>query len=292
MRVLVFGADGMLGHQLMRHLQARHEVRGTVRRALAEYGPEVRALGALRGGVDVRREADVDAALEAFAPEAVVNAAGIVKQRDEAKAAIASIEVNALFPQRLAAWCAARRVRLVHFSTDCVFSGAKGMYSERDEPDPVDLYGRSKLLGEPAAAGCLTLRTSMIGTELSRKTGLLEWFLAQERGGPGASVSGYRKAVFSGLTTPELARVTGRLLEDGRSIEGLYHLSAAPITKFDLLTMIKDRLKMDIALRPDDRVTIDRSLDSRRLREALGYQPPSWAAMIDELAAGLGAGAR
>jgi dTDP-4-dehydrorhamnose reductase len=227
----------------------------------------------------VRDEKAVRDAVGAFRPEVVINASGVVMQRHEASAAIPSIEVNALFPHRLAALCRDVNARLVQYSTDCVFSGRKGAYSEAETPDPVDLYGRSKLLGEPGGAACLTLRTSMIGPELWRKTGLLEWFLAQKGSAPG-----YRRAIFSGLTTLEHARIIEQILAPASWKPGLYHLSAAAISKFDLLLMIKRRFQLDIEVIADDRVVVDRSLDSRRFREAFGYRPPAWEEMIDELA--------
>jgi dTDP-4-dehydrorhamnose reductase len=126
----------------------------------------------------------------------------------------------------------------------------------------------------------LTLRTSMIGTELARKTGLVEWFLSQR----GQTIKGYRTAIFSGFTTAELARVIERLLISHPQAAGLYHVSAAPISKFDLLSHLSDRLDLGIRIEPDDAVAIDRSLDSSRFRREFGYAPPSWDAMLDELA--------
>ncbi|HLX79299.1 MAG TPA: SDR family oxidoreductase [Burkholderiales bacterium] len=279
MRVLIFGGDGMLGHQLLRQLARKHETRATLRRPLGEYSTNLFSSANAVGGVDVRDADAVREALLVFRPDAVVNAAGIVKQRDDAEAEAASQEVNASFPQRLAGFCRETGAYLVHFSTDCVFSGRKGAYTEADSPDPVDLYGRSKLLGEVAGEGCLTLRTSMIGPELSRESGLLEWFLAQK-----GSVQGYRKAVFSGLTTLEQARVIERILAHQPRISGLFHLSAEPISKLDLLLMIKRRFGLNVEIVPDDRVVIDRSLDSKRFRDATGYRPPSWEQMVGELA--------
>lgn len=286
MRILIIGGDGMLGHQLLRHLGAQHEVRATLRRPLDEYPAGLFSPANAVGGIDVRDAMAVRGVLTSFRPDAVVNAAGIIKQRDEANAAIASIEVNALFPHRLAALCRAAGAYLVHYSTDCVFSGSKCAYTESDAPDPVDLYGRSKLLGEPTGEGCLTLRTSMIGPELSRKTGLLEWFLAQK-----GSVPGYRRAVFSGLTTLEHARIVERVLERPPRISGLYHVSGEAIAKYDLLRMIARHFALATEVLPDDAVVIDRSLDSSRFRAAFGYRPPSWEEMIAELAR-LAAGSR
>jgi len=279
MRVLVLGGDGMLGHELFLHLTA-HEVKATLRQPLAAYAEQAPYnSGNAFPGIDVRAPGALDAVLEQFRPEAVVNAIGIVKQRPESEDAIVSLEVNSLFPHRLA--LASRRVgaRVVHFSTDCVFSGEKGGYREEDRPDAADLYGRSKLLGELAGEGALTLRTSMIGRSLYRRSSLVDWFLEQK-----GRVQGYRKAVFSGLTTRELSRVVAMLLAKHPHASGLYHLSAAPIDKHELLTKLRARLGLKMDIVPVDEPRIDRSLDSTRFRRVFGYSPPSWDQMLDELA--------
>lgn len=285
MRILIFGGDGMLGHQLLLHFRAQHETRVTLHRALGEYaaGGLFNADNALER-VDIRDFEAVRRAIGGFRPDAIINATGIVKQRAEAAQAVPSIEINALFPHRTAALCAESGIRFVHMSTDCVFSGRKGRYSEDDTPDAEDLYGRSKLLGEVAAPPCITLRTSIIGRELSRKTGLLEWLLAQR----GRRIKGYRRAIFSGFTTPEMARIIDRVLTGPGPGHGLFQVSSAAISKFDLLTLIRDRLKLDIAIEPDDDFVCDRSLDSARFRAAYDYQPPAWSTMIDELASSIG----
>ncbi len=279
MRVLIFGGDGMLGHQLLRHLSSRHEVRVTLHRPIGEYSGALFSAANAMGGVDVR---DVDAIRRAMAecrPEAVINAAGVVKQRNDAAADASSHEINAAFPHRLAEFCRESGAYLVHFSTDCVFSGRKGGYTEADVPDPVDSYGRSKLQGEVTGPGCITLRTSMIGPELSRRSGLLEWFLAQKGKAPG-----YRRAVFSGLTTPEQARVVERILGQNPTKSGLYHLSGEAINKYELLRLVARHFSLATSVEPDDALTIDRSLDSTRFRADFGYRPPSWDEMIAELA--------
>jgi len=284
MRVLIFGGDGMLGHQLLRHLAPRHETRVTLRRDLAEYT----RLGLFDrenafDRTDARDEQRVAAVVSAFRPEAVVNAAGIVKQRPEAHDPGLAEEVNARFPHRLAGLCRAHGTRLVHLSTDCVFSGEKGNYAESDRPDPVDLYGQTKLEGEVDAPGVITLRTSMIGTELHRKTSLVEWFLAQK----GGTVKGYRRAIFSGFITAELARLIEKLVTRHPDARGIYHAGSAPISKFDLLDGLNRRLRLGITLTPDDAAARDRSLDSSRFRAAFGYAPPSWDDMLDELASSI-----
>jgi dTDP-4-dehydrorhamnose reductase len=280
MRILILGGDGMLGHQLLRHFGTRHVARATLRGPLERYaGYGLFHAGNAVDGVDVQDFGTVRRVFTGFRPDAVINATGIVKQRAEAAEAIPSIEINALFPHRLAALCAEAGTRLVHMSTDCVFSGKQGGYREDDPPDATDIYGRSKLLGEVSASPAITLRTSIIGSELSRKTGLLEWFLAQQ-----GTIRGYRRAIFSGFTTTEMARIIEMLLTRYPGAHGLYHVSSAAISKYELLTLIRDRLGLSTRIEPEDDFHCDRSLDSTRFRAAFAYEPPSWPAMIDELA--------
>jgi dTDP-4-dehydrorhamnose reductase len=213
-------------------------------------------------------------------PDAVVNAIGIVKQRNDSKEAIPSIEVNALFPHRLAQACKAAGARLVHMSTDCVFSGRKGQYSELDLADAEDLYGRSKYLGEVHDPGCLTLRTSIIGLEINRKTSLIEWFLSQK-----GTIRGFRRAIYSGLTTQAMADAIEHFLTLDTHLSGVWHLSSTPIDKYELLTGLSRRLgRTDITIEPDETFVCDRSLSARALFEQTAYRPPSWDAMLDGLA--------
>jgi dTDP-4-dehydrorhamnose reductase len=280
-RIMVIGGDGMLGHSLLSGLSRAHEVCVTVRRDLAEYetfGPFHR--GNTYDSVDVRDIVRVAEVVGDFRPEAIVNAAGIVKQREEARRAIPSIEVNALFPHRLAVVARAAGARLIHVSTDCVFSGGRGRYRESDAPDPVDVYGRTKLLGEVADEGCLTLRTSIIGLELTSKRGLVEWALSQS-----GEVRGYRRAIYSGVTTSELTRLVDNLLERHPKLHGVWHVASEPISKYDLLRALFGKVgRPGVSVVPDDDVFCDRSLDGSAFNEATGYRPMSWDDMLEELA--------
>ncbi|MEJ7759416.1 MAG: SDR family oxidoreductase [Gemmatimonadaceae bacterium] len=281
MRLLVLGANGMLGHQLVESLRSRHEVQGTVWLGEAAYSGIRKFLPeTVHYGIDVRDYSTVDDLLHRVRPDAVINAVGIIKQRDDAHDAVLCVEVNALLPHRLAATCAEISSRLVQMSTDCVFSGRSGMYSESDLTDACDLYGRSKLLSEVVSPGALTLRTSIIGLELSRKVSLIEWFLAQQ--GP---VKGFRKAIYSGFTTLEMARIIEHALVRHPTKSGLYHVSSEPIDKYSLLCMLRDRLGRPADIVPDDEFICDRSLDSTRFRSEFGYTPPDWGVMLDDLAA-------
>lgn len=282
MNILILGGDGMLGHQLLRTLTDRHDVIVTLRRPLPDY----REYGLFSptnavAGLDVRDWPRLSGVIRSHAPQTVVNCVGIVKQRQDAKAAIPSLEVNSLLPHRLAELCAELGAQLIHLSTDCVFSGRQGAYRETDEPDPLDLYGRSKLLGEVTYAPGLTLRTSIIGLELSRKTGLVEWFLAQR-----GTIKGFRRAIYTGLTTIEMSRLIERLATEQRALHGVWHVASQPINKYDLLVAFARKLgRTDVAIVADDEFVCDRSLRAERFDAATGYQPPTWDAMLTELAA-------
>jgi dTDP-4-dehydrorhamnose reductase len=278
-RVLVLGGTGMLGHVLWRACAERFDAYATVRadepsaEAAEMLDPE-----RIVTGVRVEEPRSIARALEETRADAVVNCIGVVKQAVDDPAV--AIRANALFPHELAAACRERGARLIHVSTDCVFSGQKGGYAEADPPDPVDVYGRSKLLGEVTTPGALTIRTSMIGREIATSHGLLEWFLAQS----GGTVRGFTRAVFSGPTTPVLSRAIADVLERHQSLEGLYHLGAEPIDKHELLLLLRDAFEVEVEVEPDESVVIDRSLDSTSFRTATGWSPPSWQEMVAELA--------
>jgi dTDP-4-dehydrorhamnose reductase len=289
MRILILGGDGMLGHRLLMHLQQQeHDVRVTLRQQLADYYYAQYGLFTQENsytGVEVRDMGRLLEVMADFHPEAVVNAVGIIKQRGEAKEAIPSLEINSILPHRLALLCNATGARLVHMSTDCVFSGCRGNYTEDDVADAEDLYGRTKLLGEVSQPGCVTLRTSIIGLELSRKkkkkTGLIEWFLAQR-----GEIRGFTKAVYTGLTTAEMSRVIERVLLEHPELSGLWQVASAPINKYDLLVRFSEVLgRRDIEIIPDDAVKIDRSLVPVAFEKATGYSAPGWDEMLEELGA-------
>jgi dTDP-4-dehydrorhamnose reductase len=275
MRVLILGGSGMLGHALWQDFSDRFDAYVTLRRTADSY-PGLFDPGRTVENVSADDVDSVARAMTAVRPDVVVNAIGIVKQAAAASDPVPSLTVNALFPHRLAALCEASGARLIHMSTDCVFSGRKGGYRESDVPDAEDLYGRSKLLGEVDSGDCLTLRTSIIGRELGSSHGLLEWFLSRD----GGTVSGYRRAIFSGFTTQALADMIAWLLADQRDLRGIWHVASEPISKYDLLCLLKEHYRLDIEIEPDDAFACDRSLDGREFRRATGFTPKPWPEMI------------
>ena len=276
-KLLVLGATGMLGNAVLRLFAESpgFEATGTVRtsgsRNLLPAGLADRVVV----GVDVENPDALVQLLSDLRPDVVVNCIGLVKQLAAADDPLAALPVNALLPHRLARMCGLAGARLVHVSTDCVFSGSKGMYLETDVADAKDLYGKSKHLGEVDYPHAVTLRTSIIGHELAGARGLIGWFLAQE-----GSVRGYTHAIFSGLPTIELARVIRDHVIPRPELRGVYHVSAEPIAKYDLLRLVAEEYGKTIEITPDDRLHIDRSLDSSRFRGVTGYRPAPWRELV------------
>ena len=281
MRILILGGAGMLGHQLWRRLHHDYEVWVTLRKPLSHYAAYgLFEPGRTLSGVDVTNAEALTGAFRAARPQVVVNCVGIIKQLKEAQNPLLSLTVNSVLPHQLAQVCATADARLVHISTDCVFSGRRGNYTEVDVSDAEDLYGRTKFLGEVHETHCLTLRTSIIGRELETRSGLIEWFLSET----GKRINGFRRVIYTGFTTHELARIIETLLVKHPALGGMWQVSSEPINKYELLAMAKSAFGWSGEIVPDDKFVCDRSLNSARFREKTGYQPPGWQAMLEELA--------
>lgn len=276
-RVLVLGASGMLGHVVLRVMATspRHEAFGSVRSEAAKrLLPEALA-GRIVVAGDVENPDVLVRLFRSIRPQVVINCIGLVKQLSQADDPLSALPINAMLPHRLAGLCDVAQARLIHVSTDCVFSGKRGGYTEDDVPDATDLYGRSKLLGELTGVGTITLRTSIIGHELCSSHGLIDWFLSQHERCPG-----YTKTIFSGLPTAELARVISDVVLPRDDLSGIYHVAADPIAKYDLLRLVAKVYAKEIEIVPDDKVVIDRSLQAKRFHAATGYVPPSWPELV------------
>ena len=279
-RVLILGATGMLGSTLYRFLSLDHnlEVYGTLRsqKKIEHFSEKIRE--GLISGLDLESETGVLFAFSKLRPDVVINCVGIIKQSPKASDPLESLSINATLPHRLANYCRAMGARLIHFSTDCVFSGKKGQYLEDDFADANDLYGRTKYLGEVSNENTVTLRTSIIGHELDSCISLIDWFLCQE-----GTVRGFKKAIFSGLPTIEVARVVRDYILPNQELMGTYHLSAEPISKYELLKLVAQKYEQSILIIPDEDVVIDRSLNSGRFQAATGYSPLPWPELIESM---------
>jgi dTDP-4-dehydrorhamnose reductase len=279
-RILVLGAYGMLGHKLFRELAEKFDVYGTCRKIIPELeNTHQLATGRLISNCAAEDFDSIISAMASTQASVVVNCIGVIKHKEITGDSISSIRINALFPHKLASLCKASHARLIHFSTDCVFSGKKGRYAEGDLSDAEDLYGRTKFLGEVGGAGCLTIRSSLIGRELFDGRGLLEWFLTNR----GSEIKGYTNAIFSGFTTTEMAKIVSVVIEKQETLHGVWHVASEPISKFHLLQKINRKFGLNIRIKPYEGFHCDRSLISRRFERETGYRPPSWDNMLDEL---------
>ena len=275
--VLVLGASGMLGNAVLQVFAQSpgYSVVGTVRSTSALRLLPESVRDKVMAGVDVENLDILARVMGKVKPQIVINCIGLVKQLAEAADPLAALPINALLPHRLARLCELVQARLVHISTDCVFSGEKGAYTEDDPSDASDLYGRSKLLGEVDYPHAVTLRTSIIGHELNSAHGLINWFLAQRD-----RVKGYRRAIFSGLPTAVVAGIIRDHVLPHPELHGVQHVSAAPINKFELLSLVGEVYGVTTEVIPDDTMRIDRSLDSTRFSARTGFVADEWPKLI------------
>jgi dTDP-4-dehydrorhamnose reductase len=275
MKILVLGASGMIGRTMFHVLAQRQEwqVCGSVRAKTFEGA----AFGPVVTGVDLTNHDHLERLIVKTLPDVVVNCAGLTKHLPEGNAPIPALTMNALLPHRLAQLCEIAKVRLIHVSTDCVFSGAVGNYTEQDAADASDVYGRTKAFGEVTAANAVTLRTSTIGHEYGTRFGLLEWFLAQSQ------CEGFRHAIFSGLPSVEFARVVRDIVIPAPSLSGLYHVCASPIDKLTLLQEIARVYQKDVVIAASEELRIDRSLNGDKFAAATGYRAPTWPTLIEAM---------
>jgi dTDP-4-dehydrorhamnose reductase len=273
----------MLGHKMFQVMSAQFEDTWCTIRSRPDRLPwsRIELLHSARviGQVDAANLANVERVVTDLRPDVIINCLGTIKQREAALDPVTCITLNSLLPHRLAAAASAWGGRIIHFSTDCVFSGRKGGYTEDDPRDAEDLYGQSKALGETVAPNALTLRTSIIGRELHHHHSLLDWLLAQKQ----RTIRGFTRVWWSGVTTIHLAEFVADVITRYPGLTGLFQVSSGKISKYDLLIRLRDGLELDVDIRPDDTPACDRSLNGERLRHATGYLAPSWDTLLAQL---------
>lgn len=277
MKVLILGATGMLGHKVYQVLSQSDEleVYGTSRYECENFNI-----------FDVYELDKLPLIMTMVKPDVVINCIGIITKDSDKRT---MIDINSIFPLQLKAICESSNARLIHISTDCVFSGDKGNYSEGEPADAIDVYGKTKYLGEVTGDNVLTIRTSIIGRTLnpphslaelaSRNHGLLEWFIANK----GKTVNGYSNAIFSGFPTVTFAHILLEIILNYPTLNGLYHISSEPIDKYTLLQMINKRLDLGINILKTPAYVCDRSLNSDKFLKETSSGLATWQYLIEEM---------
>jgi dTDP-4-dehydrorhamnose reductase len=280
-KILIIGGEGMIGSAIVKYFSQKKDLTifTTVSSLAIKNSLLFKKCQKIFSKIDLEEnKTSLPMIFNQISPDIVINCIGVVKQSTEISDYDKTIYLNAVLPHYLANLCANFNCRFIHISSDCVFSGTKGNYKEIDSTDPEDLYGKSKLMGETVNGNALTLRVSVIGHEIKRYQGIVEWFLSQNK-----TVEGYQTAIFSGLTSYEFAKVLYTKVIPNSNLKGLYHVSSNPISKHDLLNLIKKIYKKKIDIIPSTKVIIDRSLNSSIFRNTTGYFPIEWPKMIKEM---------
>jgi dTDP-4-dehydrorhamnose reductase len=277
MKVLILGGTGMLGHKLVQTMKKRFETWCTIRGAFSDVAHVgIFEQERILEHSDVRDYETLESRIRAIRPDVVINAIGVIKQVPAYKDVKELITINSILPHKLAEIGSEQGFRLILVSTDCVFSGKRGNYIETDPADAEDVYGKSKHLGEIDSENCLTLRSSIIGRELTSSHSLTEWFLSQPKG----PVRGFERAIYSGFPTIVFSEIMADIILNHKELSGIFHLSSDPISKHDLLVLMDKAFGTGHEILADDKYVIDRSLDSTRWREITGFRPLSWPEMV------------
>lgn len=279
-KILVIGATGMLGSCLMAEFSRRDnfDVFGTVRYTKEANLLDRKVQAKIIPNIDVEKIENLLSLFNAIKPDVAINCVGFLKKPENDNDIASHILLNALLPHKLAQVSQISSTRFIHISTDSVFSGKEGNYREADSAYPQDIYSQAKLLGEVNLPNCLTLRTSIIGHGLENHSSLIDWFLSQK-----GSVKAWKNVIYSGLPTTELARILAEYIFPNDHLSGIYHLSSAPISKYDLLKMVAKVYRKRIKIIPDENVTLDRSLDSAKFSLETSYKPPCWEELIKKM---------
>ncbi len=270
----------MLGHKLLQVFRNRFDTFVTLRENFEEYDYlELFDKQKTFDSVNIKEFDRVKEIVELNRPDVIVNAIGVIKHKPEATDFVKTIEINSILPHKLANIAQNINARFITVSTDCVFDGQRGNYSELEHPNATDLYGKSKHLGEVVDDNCLTIRTSIIGREIGSGKSLVEWFLSNSD----EEIKGFIRAIYSGFPTVVFAEILANLIENYPKLQGLYHVASDSIDKYSLLELIKRKLDLKATLIPFDEFEIDRSLDSTKFRNETNFVPESWEKMIDRM---------
>ena len=279
MRILVLGGTGLIGNRLTRQLRQNADVYASTRSSLVEMPVLENILEPNKWifGLDATDFQFLESEINRLKPDVVVNCFGVVKHQINSKSAEATILLNSILPWRLSELAEKYDFKLIHLSTDCVFSGETGNYKESSTPDALDLYGRSKILGELNNARDLTLRTSFVGREIKTFANFFEWVQRSHN----TKIVGYKRAIYSGLTTQAISEIIEKLIFDFSGLTGLWHVSSEPISKYDLICMLNHSLNLKLDIEPNEEFCCDRSLDSTAFASMTSLVIPNWITMLE-----------
>ena len=278
MKILILGGDGMIGHKMAQVLSVQnHEIFISVREnkdlTLKRISPKAKVFFN-----DFLKDSILDF-LDKVNPDVIINAIGITIRRGAAENISDTIYLNSLFPHQISSWALASKKRLIHFSTDCVFSGSEGSYLEDATPNALDYYGKTKGLGEINSKSSLTIRSSMIGPELYNKTELFEWIINNKE----KEINGFSRVMYSGVTTVYMAKLVADLIDNHKNLSGIYNVASKPISKFELLHLINDNFDLGLIINDDKTVISNKTLNTSKIEKEIGLKPPSWDELIFEL---------
>ena len=224
-------------------------------------------------------EDNIEEFLAGINPDIIINAAGVTTRREK-ESTINQIKfTNSLLPNILSSWSEKDDCKLIHFSTDCVFSGEKGNYKDGDKGDAIDTYGKTKSLGEVSGPNTLTLRSSRIGFELYNNTELLEWVFSNKN----KTINGFSNVIYSGITTTLMSKIVVKIIDDFPDLKGIYNISSAPISKYALLKKINDIFDLNIEIKSIESKASDKSLVYSNFFNKTHIEIPNWDSMLQEL---------
>ena len=265
----------MIGHKIAQVLQLKNEVIGTSRKKISH-----RVLGINKTKI-FYKDFVIDDNLNFISeimPDIIINCVGVTTRRINNKNINHLSFINSILPKLINDWSIENSKKMIHMSTDCVFSGIKGDYLDDAIPDADDSYGSSKAKGEIKNNKTLTLRSSMIGREIYNHTELFEWLLKNKKG----KIEGYDNVIYSGITTIRMAKIIDFILSNNLDLSGIYNIGSIAISKYELLKMFNNAFDLQIDIKKITQIKSNKVLISKKFTEITGLKTPNWNDLISE----------
>lgn len=271
-KILILGVNGLLGNRVFLNLSKNKKLNiyGLARKKSLNKSFSAKKI---IYGVDVSDFKKLRNTIKLLKPDVILNCVGVINKKIKSIKEAKVIKINSLLPHYLDNLSAQFKFKLIHISTDCIFKGNKNFYNENSLSDVDNLYGLSKSAGEINNNRSLTIRTSIIGHELNSQNGLVDWFLSQK------TVFGFANVIYSGMTTNELSKIIENCILR-YNLRGLYQVSSAPISKFDLLKLINNIYNSNINIKKNISIKKKLVLKSDRFKKETKYRVSSWEKQI------------